>query len=85
VNGPNQRVDKAAARLWAAAFVVELNPGLERGICDYSVGAALPVLERWCRRTRASAEAVQPSRRSIPRGETACGTPRTAVTRASCN
>ena len=23
MNGPNQRVDKVAARLWAAAFVVE--------------------------------------------------------------
>jgi len=30
VNGPNQRVDKAATRLWAAGFVVELNPELVR-------------------------------------------------------
>jgi hypothetical protein len=57
VNGPNQRVDKAAARLWAAAFVLELNHELARDIPQCAVGAAHPVLGARSRRTRASVEA----------------------------
>jgi len=57
VNGPNQRVDKAAVRLWAAAFVVELNPELARDTPQCAVGAAHPVLGGRSRRTRASVDA----------------------------
>ncbi len=57
MNGPHQRVDKAAARLRAAAFVVELNPELVRDTPQCSVGAAHPVLGGRSGRTRASGEA----------------------------